>query len=260
PTGSLDRGQRPGAGTGGILVERRPGPLPGRARRSGENMSTEAGPIAEEQLTSAQVKGRAATGVALIMGRGLGFQLLGFLGKLVLARLLVPKDFGLVAIGFTVVNVGRFLAVGGLGYAIVGRAEPPDRPELRAVTGVQLLVTSAIGIVAAAVAIGVGGGALVTAFMMLALPLSAFRSPAMLLLQRRMDFKTQVKVDASEVVVNLAWAIPAAALGFGAWSLATAMVVAAAVATAVACVLSPTGFLLPSLEVSRLRSILGFGL
>jgi O-antigen/teichoic acid export membrane protein len=75
-----------------------------------------------------------------------------------------------------------------------------------------------------------------------------------------MDFKAQVKVDASEVVANLAWAIPAAALGFGAWSLATAMVVAAAVATIVACVLSPTGFLLPSVEFSRLRPILGFGL
>jgi O-antigen/teichoic acid export membrane protein len=223
-------------------------------------VSPESGAIAEEQLTSAQVKGRAATGVAVIMGRGIAFQLLGFLGNLVLARLLVPEDFGLVAIGFTVVNVGRFLAVGGLGYAIVGRAEPPDRPELRAITGLQLLVTSGIGIVAAAVAIGVGGDALVTAFMMLALPLSAFRSPAMLLLQRRMDFKAQVKVDASEVIVNLAWAIPAAALGFGAWSLATAMVAAAGVATAVACVLSPTGFLVPSLGFSKLRPILGFGL
>jgi polysaccharide transporter, PST family len=225
-----------------------------------DEMELEAEILAEEQLTSAQVKARAATGVAMLMGRGVAFQLLGFLGNLVLARLLVPEDFGLVAIGFTVVNVGRFLAVGGLGYAIVGRTEAPSRRELRAITGLQLLVMSAIGIVAAAVAIGVSGAALVTAFMMLALPLSAFRSPAMLLLQRAMDFKAQIKVEASEVVVNLAWAIPAAALGFGAWSLATAMVAAAAVATVVACVLSPTGFLVPSLEFSRLRSILGFGL
>ena len=35
---------------------------------------------------------------------------------------------------------------------------------------------------------------------------------------------------------------------------------AATVATAVACVVSPTGFLAPSLELSRLRPILGFGL
>jgi O-antigen/teichoic acid export membrane protein len=95
---------------------------------------------------------------------------------------------------------------------------------------------------------------------MLALPLSAFRSPAMLVLQRRMDFKTQVKVDAAEVVTNLAWAIPAAALGFGAWSLATSTVVAAAVATVAACLLGPTGFLIPSLAFARIRSILGFGL
>ena len=225
-----------------------------------DEMELEADVLAEEQMTSAQVKSRAATGVAMLLGRGVAFQLLGFLGNLVLARLLVPEDFGLVAIGFTVVNVGRFLAVGGLGYALVGRTEAPSRSELRAITGLQLLITSAIGVAAAAVAVGVGGDALVTAVMMLALPLSAFRSPAMLVLQRAMDFKAQVKVEASEVMVNLAWAIPAAALGFGAWSLATAMVVAAAVATTVACVIGPTGFLAPSLRFARIRPILGFGL
>lgn len=198
--------------------------------------------------------------MAMIMGRGVAFQLIGFLGNLVLARLLVPEDFGLVAIGYTVVNLGRFLAIGGLGYAIVGRTAAPDRAELRAITGLQLAVTSAIAVVTAAIAVGVGHGALITAFMALALPLSAFRSPAVLLMQRSMDFKSQVKVDATEVVVNMAWAIPAAALGFGAWSLATAMVVAAAAATAVACVLSPAGFLAPSLDSARLRPILGFGL
>jgi polysaccharide transporter, PST family len=224
-----------------------------------DELELDADVLVEEQMSSAQVKSRAATGVAMLMGRGLAFQLLGFLGNLVLARLLVPEDFGLVAIGFTVVNVGRFLAVGGLGYALVGRTEAPSRSELRAITGLQLLITSAIGIAGAAVAVAVGGEARVTAVMMLALPLSAFRSPAMLLMQRAMDFKAQIKVEASEVVVNLAWAIPAAALGFGAWSLATAMVVAAALATTVACLLSPTGFLAPSLRFSRIRSILGFG-
>ncbi|HEX4625185.1 MAG TPA: oligosaccharide flippase family protein [Solirubrobacteraceae bacterium] len=224
-----------------------------------DELTLEPGAIAEETLTSAQAKSRAATGVAMLMGRGVAFQVLGFLGNLVLARLLVPEDFGLVAIGYAVVNLGRFLAVGGLGYAIVGRAEAPARGELRAITGLQLVITSTIGIVATAVAVSVGNTALVTAVMMLALPLSAFRSPAVLLLQRKMEFKAQVKIDATEVVVNLAWAIPAAALGFGAWSLATAMVVAAAAATVVACIVSPAGFLVPSLQLARLRSILGFG-
>src|SRR4051812_11415369 len=142
--GDLDRRERSRSCAAGVLRWQRTGALPLGTRRSGVGLST------AEHLSSDQVKSRAATGVAVILGRGVAFQLLGFLGNLVLARLLLPKDFGLVAIGFTVVNLGRFLAVGGLGYAIVGRAEAPDRRELRAIAGLQLLVTSAISGVATA--------------------------------------------------------------------------------------------------------------
>jgi lipopolysaccharide exporter len=215
--------------------------------------------VAEEALSSGEVKSRAAAGVAILMGRGVAFQVIGFLGSLVLARLLVPDDFGLVAIGLTIVNLGRYLANAGLAGALVLRPAAPERAELRAVTGLQLLVTSVVAVVAAAVAIAIGGDALVTASMMLALPLAAFRTPGLLLFQRRLDFKSQVKVEATEVIVNTAWAIAAAALGFGAWSLATALVVSAAAGTAVACIVSPAGFLAPSFRFSRVRAILGFG-
>ena len=222
---------------------------------------TDADPTAREpDLTSAEVKTRAARGVALLLGRGIAFQIVGFLGNLVLARLLVPADFGLVALGLTIVNVGRFLAVGGLGYALVGRAEPPTRAELRGLTGLQLVITTAIGGSVALVAIIVGGDALVTALMMLALPMAAIKSPALLLLQRQMRFKEQVQVEATEVVTNLAAAIPLAAAGLGAWSLATSTVVAALASTVTACAVSPAGFVRPSGSFARIRSLLAFGL
>src|SRR4051794_6683866 len=169
----------------------------------------------------------------------MAFKVVGLAGNLVLARLLVPKDFGLVALGLTLVGLGQFLANSGLGAALIARTESPSRPELRALTGLQLLITTAVGGLGAAIAGTPGQDGLVTAFMMLALPLMAFRTPAMLLLSRNLAFKKSVWVEVTETAVNLAWSVSAATLGYGAWALASAMVVKTLFGTIVACALSP---------------------
>jgi O-antigen/teichoic acid export membrane protein len=193
------------------------------------------------------------------MGRGALLQALGLVGNLVLARLLVPEDFGLVALGLTVITVGRILAGAGLGSALVGREEVPTRDVLRAVTGLQLLVTSGVAAIAVVIATLIGEGAMVTALMVLALPLSAFRTPAMVLFQRRLQFGVQVTIEITETVVYVALAITLAAFGLEAWSLAIATVVRMLTGTVLAIALSPTGLLVPTLQFWRLRSIIGFG-
>jgi O-antigen/teichoic acid export membrane protein len=216
-------------------------------------------PFSDDGLTVDEVKSRAASGAVLLMGRGTLLHGLGFIGNLVLARLLVPEDFGLVALGLTVISVGRILAGAGLGSALIGREEVPTREILRAVTGLQLVVTSAVAAVAVGIATLIGNDAMVTAVMVLALPLSAFRTPAMVLFQRRLQFGIQVKIEIVEAVGYVALAITLAALGLGAWSLAIATVARMFIGTALAIAFSPLGVLLPTLEFSRLRSILGFG-
>lgn len=212
-----------------------------------------------DRLTHEEVKGRAASGVALLLGRGVAFRGLGFLGSLVLARLLTPEDFGLVALGLTLVGFGQWLATSGIGEALVGRPEPPTRAELRSVAGYQLAITVVAGGAAATIAALTVDGGVVTAFMMLALPLTAYRTPAMLTLQRQLAFGSTVRVELVETIVYLVFAIALAAAGLGAWSLAIATVVRYGVGTAVACRLSPAGFLLPSIDFGPLRSIIGFG-
>lgn len=214
---------------------------------------------AGEPMSAGEVKSRAAAGAVLLMGRGLAFQALGFLGNLALARLLVPEDFGIVAVGFTVVTVGQLLAGAGLGSALVARSEAPTRAELSALTGLQLLVTSGIALVTAAVAVLVGQAALVTAVMVLALPFTAFKTPALLLFQRELEFVAPLKVEIAETIVYLVVAITLAALGLGAWSLAIATVIRAMTGTVTAVALSPLGLLRPSFQIARVRSILDFG-
>jgi O-antigen/teichoic acid export membrane protein len=213
----------------------------------------------DDGLSADEVKSRAASGAALVMGRGALIQGLGFLGNLVLARLLVPEDFGLVALGLTVISVGRILAGAGLGSALIGREETPTKEILRAVTGLQLLVTSAVAGIAVGIAALIGNDAMVTAVMVLALPLSAFRTPAMVLFQRRLEFGVQVKIEIAEAVLYVAVAITLAAMGFGAWSLAIATVVRILLGTVLAIACSAIGFPVPSFQFGRLRSILGFG-
>jgi O-antigen/teichoic acid export membrane protein len=216
-------------------------------------------PFVDDGLTADEVKSRAASGAVLLMGRGTLLQGLGFIGNLVLARLLVPEDFGLVALGLTIITVGRVLAGAGLGSALIRGQEPPSREVLRAVTGLQLAVTSGVAAIAVAIAVLVGEGAMVTALMVLALPLSAFRTPAMILFQRKLQFGVQVTIEITETVVYVAVAITLAAFGLGAWSLAIATVVRILVGTVFAIARSPLGLLLPTLQFRRLHSIIGFG-
>jgi polysaccharide transporter, PST family len=212
-----------------------------------------------DRLAPEEVKSRAAAGVVLLMGRGVGLQAIGFLGNLVLARLLVPEDFGIVAVGLTIVNIGQLISGAGIGAALVARSEPPTKDELRALTGLQLLVTLTVAVVAALGAIAIGDAALVTALMVLALPITAVKTPAMLLFQRRLEFVQQLKVEIAETVTSLAVAIPLAAAGFGAWSLAISTVARCVIGAGTAIALSPVGPIMPSLDLGRVRSILGFG-
>jgi polysaccharide transporter, PST family len=211
------------------------------------------------RMSAREVKTRASSAAVLLMGRGAAFQALGFLGSLVLARLLVPEDFGIVAVGLTILNIGRSISGAGLGSALVARAEPPTRDELRALAGLQLVITSCIAATAAAGAFAIGGQAPITALMVLALPLTALRMPAMLLFQRQLEFLAPVKVEIAEILVYLAISIALAVAGMGAWSLAIAVVARAFVGTALAIRISPLGFVDPSLDFARLRSIIGFG-
>ena len=81
---------------------------------------------------------RAVVGAVVDALRGIGLRVVGLLGTAVTARLLTPYDFGLVAFGATVLTFGSFLSDGGVGTALIRRAEPPLKSELQALVAFQL--------------------------------------------------------------------------------------------------------------------------
>ena len=132
---------------------------------------------------------RVVTSAAVDVLQAIGVRFVTVLGAVVTARLLTPRDFGLVAIGTTIFAFGSLLDDGGIGPALMKRAEPPAKSELQALVafqfGLELLLVVAIGL--AMLQFGLLGQ--VTTVIVAALPLNAFRAPAEILYERRLDYR-----------------------------------------------------------------------
>jgi O-antigen/teichoic acid export membrane protein len=222
--------------------------------------STASVSAAEEPiLSAAEVRGRAKIGAAVIATRGVAVRMLTLGGSVVLARLLAPADFGLIAFGLTLVTLVTFVADGGIGAALIRRREPPGLADLRAMSALQVLISLPLAILTALSAMAIGRGALVTAVMVASLPLVALRTPGYITLSRRLNYRRLAVVEIVETVAYVAWSVTAAALGAGVWALASATVVRALVGAVVMAVIAPHGMLLPRWSGARVRPLLAFG-
>jgi O-antigen/teichoic acid export membrane protein len=212
-----------------------------------------------ERLGIDEVRARATSGAALIGARAALVYTLGIGANLALARLLVPRDFGLVALGTALITVGSFLAEGGFGAALIRRETPPARAELEAVNGLQLTGTIvAAGLVAAAAA-PFGRDGFVVAAMVASLPIMTLRTPSVIVLERDLRYRVIATADVAEALAYYLWAVGAVALGAGVWGMATAAVVRAVVGSGTVIARGPLGLLRPRWSWSLLRPLLGFG-
>lgn len=142
----------------------------------------------------------------------------------VLARLLTPADFGLLAVPLAIVALGVLLADGSFAMVLVQKKDL-DRSEI----GASILLCSAAGglfaaaIALAAPAIELGlrmpGLAAVLQVIVWVLPLSAMTAVGNSLLQRRRKFRNVYLANVASAAVYGATAIAFAAAGWGAWAL-----------------------------------------
>jgi O-antigen/teichoic acid export membrane protein len=215
--------------------------------------------VFEEALEAPEIKRRAVGGAVLVGLRGVGIQALAFGANIVLARLLAPHAFGLVAIGNTIVTFGDLMATQGAATTLIRNPTTPQLADLRAVAGFQLAVTGLITAGTVAIALQFGMAGRLAAVMSLALPLLSLRSPPAVMLERSLAYRKLVAVEITENVVYYAWAIGTVVAGFGVWGLATGVLVRIVAGTVVINSIGPVGWLRPSWAWSRLRPVLGFG-
>jgi O-antigen/teichoic acid export membrane protein len=213
-----------------------------------------AGPLSREEL-----KERASAGISIVATRGLAILVLSALGNVVLARLLTPRDFGLVAIGMSAVVFTSLLSDGGLGAGLIRRPEPPLREELEALTGFQLAVSGVVALAAVTVGSFFGEIGWITAVMVASMPVAVLQFPGKILLERSLAYRTVAVVEVGQVLAYQAWAIGLVVAGAGVWGLATATIVMRVVAALLMARVSPAGFPRARLSWRWTRPLLGFG-
>lgn len=213
-------------------------------------------------MTDHSLRQLAVRGAVTVVGRGFVIRVLGLAGTIVLARLLSPADFGVLALGLALQSLTTFLAGSGLNAALVKAEDEPSRSVLGAVLGLQLAVTLALSATAFALALLVGGDhALAIAIMVAAAPLVALRVPATVRYERDLDYRPIAVAEVAETVVYQAWSLTFAALGAGVVGVATASL-ARSLAGSVLLVARDIRRHLPRPRPDRdaLRRILPFGL
>jgi lipopolysaccharide exporter len=200
------------------------------------------------------------TDVPAQAARSFGWAVTSFVGSravvfamtLVLARLLTPTDFGVVAAGTVLL---AFLEMGldlGIAAALVYEQEKGITPRVQ--TAFTLNTIVAAGLTAVAIA----AAPLVTAFFHLAGREALFRALALYLLvrglgqvsdallRRDLQFKKRMIVDIIRALVRAAVAIPLAVAGAAAWSIVAGILAGEAAAT------------IAVLALARLRPTFGF--
>jgi O-antigen/teichoic acid export membrane protein len=214
-------------------------------------------PLGEDPRGS--IKGRAAAAAGIYGLGGIAQQALGFLGILVLARIVVPHDFGVVAFGTTLIYSIQLFADGGLGVALIREPGEVSRRQFEAVMGVQLVASTAIAAAIAVIAIWFGKAGEATAIMVIAVPIVSWRSAGTVRIERELRYRPLVMVSLVEVIAYYVWSIPGVLLGWNVWALSTGVVFRVLIGTLLQGWLLRDYPIWPRLEWAPVRPLLRFG-
>ncbi|HUR00475.1 MAG TPA: lipopolysaccharide biosynthesis protein [Gemmatimonadaceae bacterium] len=152
----------------------------------------------------------------------------------VLARLLTPADFGLVALVLIASGFISMFSETGLTSAVIQRPEVTE-DHLSTAFWLNLGVAgslAAIGVIGAPLIsklFGNPGTAPMLAVMMVSLPIAGLGQVPEAILQRRLAFKAIAAIEWLTTTISGAAAILLAFLGFGAWALVLQAIIAATV-------------------------------
>lgn len=164
------------------------------------------------------------SGTAWNVIAGLGRYAFDLVVNIVLARVLLPSDFGVVAMATVVSAFVAIFGTFGLGSALVQRSQI-DARHVSAVFWLSLLIGVGIGAVTAAAgplaAWFYGEPRLTTILLVLALqfPIAGLLTVPQSLLQRDLRWKTLARVELGATALSGAIAVTLAILGAGIWSI-----------------------------------------
>jgi O-antigen/teichoic acid export membrane protein len=147
-------------------------------------------------------------------------QAIGFVISVILARLLLPEDFGTVALLALFLGLAGLFVHAGLGNALVQRQDITHTDE-STVFWFNLLVALAMMLLLFGIApwiaefFGIAALAPLTMLMAVNIPIGALGIVHGALMAKRLDFKTPMKVGVASSLVS---GLVAVAMAFAAWA------------------------------------------
>ena len=153
-----------------------------------------------------------------------GSTLVTFLVSLLLARILLPEDYGVVAVAQVFINLANVFVTQGLNAAVIQRKEAGDleySTAFYASMGLALVLYAGIFIGAPLVADYCGQPLVTQVLRVLALrlPVGAFNAIQRAYVSRKLQFRKFFTVTLSGTLSSAAVGIAMALLGFGPWAI-----------------------------------------
>lgn len=206
------------------------------------------------------------------IGRGLGWSFLNnaigrlgsFLSGIVIARILVPEEFGVYAVALVVLNVMLSMNELGVSLAVVRRpgsvaSIAPTVTTVALVSSAVLFVGSWLAAPAVAVALGSPAATGVVRLLSVGVLIDGVTSVPVALMTRAFMQRRRLQIDLIAFVVSTPVTIGLAVAGYGAWGLAWGAVVANLVSGVLSVVWAPARYR-PGFDRSVIGELLKFGL
>lgn len=183
-----------------------------------------------DEVETAPLGSRAASGVAWLTAQTWVAKIGGFVTVVILARLLTPADFGLVAVATTIVSFVYLIADLGFGTYLMQVDQLTPRLAstafwYSAASGVALAAVMVLGAPLLEAFFGIAGVAAVIAAVSPAVVCSALAAVPIALLRRSLRFRVLALQAAAAAVAAQIVAVALALSGFGVWALVAQVVV-----------------------------------
>lgn len=197
-----------------------------------------------------QLDGSFARGLAWTSAARWGSQLVSWLSTFLVARLLVPEDYGLVGMATVFLGLVKLLSEFGLGTAVVTLREL-DRRQIAQINGLAVVAgfvgLAASWLLAAPIGRFYGEPRLPAVVMVMGTTflISSLRSVPLALLQKQLLFRRIAMVDVIESAVVAVSAILLALAGMGYWTLVAGWLIGSVASTALLLFQAPHSFAWP---------------
>lgn len=182
------------------------------------------------------LKSTALSGMVWTFAEQFGNQIINFLVTVILSRLLLPSDFGLIAMFSIFIVVAGTITDGGLGSSLV-RTENPDQGDFSTVFVFSLLVSILLYLLlffsAPAISDFYSYPILTKLIRVygISLLIAPFSAIPRIMMIKKLDFKTQFKIQLPSLILSGVFGVIFAVMGFGVWSLVYSQLIKTSVST-----------------------------